>query len=154
MNTPFSIGRTTILTRRSDRTASAFRRLTAFVLVFFLILGTLSAPVQAAITVKEPDASLKNRTTMYVSSTLSGRHGLCVLLENVDGAGRKQFGLIDTGNANTSAMRAFLDKHGVKTLDFLIMTHMHNDHYGNTVWVINNYNVKKLRGFFKSPWQR
>lgn len=153
MNAPFSIGRTTISTRRSDRTASAFRRLTAFVLVFFLILGTLSAPVQAAITVKEPDASLKNRTTMYVSSTLSGRHGLCVLLENVDGAGRKQFGLIDTGNANTSAMRAFLDKHGVKTLDFLIMTHMHNDHYGNTVWVINNYNVKKLYiKQFDSTW--
>ena len=44
---------------------------------------------------------------MYVSSALTGRNGLCVLLENVDSSGNKKYGLIDTGNPNTAAAKVF-----------------------------------------------
>lgn len=81
---------------------------------------------------------------MYVSSALTGRHGLCVLLENVDSSGNRKYGLIDTGNPNTAAAKVFLNKHGVKSLDFLILTHMHRDHAGNAVWIIKNYRVRQL----------
>lgn len=81
---------------------------------------------------------------MYVSSALTGRNGLCVLLENVDSSGNKKYGLIDTGNPNTAAAKVFLNKHGVKSLDFLILTHMHRDHAGNAVWIIKNYRVRQL----------
>ena len=81
---------------------------------------------------------------MYVSSALTGRNGLCVLLENVDSSGNKKYGLIDTGNPDTAAAKVFLNKHGVKSLDFLILTHMHRDHAGNAVWIIKNYRVRQL----------
>ena len=116
----------------------------AFLTAFCFVFGTAAQPVQAAVKTGVVDEAEKNRTTMYVSSDLTGRSGLCILLENVDKSGKKKFGMIDTGNANTAAMKAFLNKHGVKTLEFLIMTHFHRDHDGNAVWVLKNYNVKSL----------
>lgn len=92
----------------------------------------------------KPAAVPKGTTTMYVSSWLSGRHGLCVLLENVDQAGNHRFGMIDTGNAGSAAMKSFLQSHGVKSLEFLILTHMHDDHIGNAVYLLKNYPVKSL----------
>ena len=92
----------------------------------------------------KPAAVPKGTTTMYVSSWLSGRHGLCVLLENVDQAGNHRFGMIDTGNVGSAAMKSFLQSHGVKSLEFLILTHMHDDHIGNAVYLLKNYPVKSL----------
>ena len=124
-------------------------------MVFCFIFSTLAQPVQAAVTVTVSDSEPEenNRTTMYVSSALTGRNGLCVLLENVDASGRKRFGLIDTGNANAAAARAFLNKHGVDTLEFMILTHMHRDHVGNAVWILKNYKVRHLYlKQFDSTW--
>lgn len=138
---------------RSNQRASVIRMFTAAVLVFFLVFGTIAQPVQAAISLEEPAPSDKNRLTAYIASTLVSRHGLCVLLESSDSSGNKKYGMVDTGNANSSAARAFLKKHNVKTLEFLILTHMHKDHDGNAAWIINNYNVKKLYvKQFDSTW--
>jgi glyoxylase-like metal-dependent hydrolase (beta-lactamase superfamily II) len=81
---------------------------------------------------------------MYVSSALTGRNGLCVLLENVDSSGNKKYGLIDTGNPNTAAAKVFLNKHGVKSLDFLILTHLHTDHADGTVRLMEMVPVNTL----------
>ena len=140
---------------RSKRRLSAAASLTVFLMVFCFIFNTLAQPVQAAVTVTASDSEPEenNRTTMYVSSALTGRNGLCVLLENVDASGRKRFGLIDTGNANAAAARAFLNKHGVDTLEFMILTHMHRDHVGNAVWILKNYKVRHLYlKQFDSTW--
>ena len=129
--------------RRNQR-ASVIRMFTAAVLVFFLVFGTIAQPVQAAISLEEPAPSDKSRLTAYIASALVSRHGLCVLLESSDSSGNKKYGMIDTGNANASAARAFLKKHNVNTLEFLVLTHMHKDHDGNAAWIIKNCNVKKL----------
>lgn len=129
--------------RRNQR-ASVIRMFTAAVLIFFLVFGTVTQPVQASISIEEPSPSDKNRITAYIASALVSRHGLCVLLESSDSSGNKKYGMIDTGNANSSAARSFLQKHNVKTLEFLVLTHMHKDHDGNAAWIINNCNVKKL----------
>lgn len=134
------------LTAKERQKSSPVRSLAVFLMIFCFIFSTLAQPVQAAVSVTDSETEIKekNRTTMYVSSSLAGRHGLCVLLENVDSTGNKKYGLIDTGNANVSAAKAFLNKHGVKTLDFMILTHMHKDHVGNAVWIIKNYKVRQL----------
>ena len=70
----------------SKRRSSAAASLTVFLMVFCFIFSTLAQPVQAAVTVTASDSEPEenNRTTMYVSSALTGRSGLCVLLDNVD----------------------------------------------------------------------
>lgn len=130
---------------RGRRTSAAIRLLA--VLLMFCFLSRIPVlPVQAAVTVtvSEDEPTEKNRTTMYVSSALTRRRGLCVLLESVDHSGSKKYGLIDTGNSDHSAAKAFLSKHGVKELDFMILTHMHRDHIGNAVWILKNYKVRRL----------
>ena len=131
---------------RGTLRSSMFCRLACTLMMICFIFGSLTQPVQAAVSVSVSDSESKekDRTTMYVSSALTGRHGLCVLLENVDSSGNRKYGLIDTGNPNTAAAKVFLNKHGVKSLDFLILTHMHRDHAGNAVWIIKNYRVRQL----------
>ena len=57
--------------------------------------------------------------------------------------------LTDTGSSasNSSkdydAIKSALGGEG-KTIDYLIITHMHEDHYGNAVKVIQNYKVRNL----------
>ena len=38
----------------------------------------------------------------------------------------------------------YLNKKNIKTIDFILLTHFHNDHYGNVANIINNYDVKCL----------
>ena len=92
------------------------RRIIALLLVICFVFAMPAQHVQAVVSTKEITGAEKNRLTVYVSSALAQRHGLCVLLENVDSAGNKKYGLIDTGNPNPSAAKAFLNKHGVRTL--------------------------------------
>ena len=129
------------------------RRIIALLLVICFVFAMPAQHVQAVVSTKEISGAEKNRLTAYVSSALAQRHGLCVLLENVDSAGNKKYGLIDTGNPNPSAVKAFLNKHGVRTLEFMILTHMHKDHIGNAAWIMKHYRVRKLYlKQFDSTW--
>ena len=157
----------------SDRRKLFFRQLTVLCLLIVLLTGTVQAAALSQdragsagssssgsalvsgsagaeqVLATAPDnadgtAAALDSTTMYVSSRLTKRHGLCVLLENVSATGEKHFGMIDTGNSDVWAMRAFLNSHGVNSLDFLVLTHMHADHTGNAVWLLKNYNINKL----------
>ncbi|WP_238881370.1 ComEC/Rec2 family competence protein [Clostridium sp. YIM B02551] len=50
----------------------------------------------------------------------------CILIEN----GEKSY-LIDSGEEKNSAkILSYLNKHGINKLDFIILTHYHQDHYG------------------------
>ena len=64
----------------------------------------------------------------------------CILLES-DG----KFALIDTGEVNhLNKTLAYLDYLGVKTLEFIYITHFHYDHYSGSEAILKIYNVKKF----------
>ena len=63
-----------------------------------------------------------------------------IILEN-----NNHYGFVDTGSKFYYPM---VEKHlndlNIKELEFIILTHFHNDHYGNIINIISNYNVKRL----------
>lgn len=72
-------------------------------------------------------------------------NGDCILLENFDINGNIHHALIDTGRkVYEGVVCKFLEKHNVKKLEFLLITHMHGDHNGDTLSVLKKYKVDKL----------
>ncbi len=63
-----------------------------------------------------------------------------IILEN-----NNSFGFIDTGSSFYYPMiEKHLNEYNIFNIEFIILTHFHNDHYGNIYSIIKNYNVKKL----------
>ncbi len=63
-------------------------------------------------------------------------HGDSILLES-----NGHYAMIDTGNASSESRKnllTYLNKLGIKKLDFILLTHLHSDHYGGI-----NYLLKK-----------
>ena len=53
--------------------------------------------------------------------------------------------LIDAGtNASEEQLRAYLDRLGVKDIEYAVFTHPHEDHIGGADMVVNTYNVKRV----------
>ena len=53
--------------------------------------------------------------------------------------------LIDTGtNASEGVLRAYLDSCGVESIDYLVISHPHEDHMGGADMVLREYDVKTL----------
>ncbi|MFA7366923.1 MAG: DNA internalization-related competence protein ComEC/Rec2 [Bacilli bacterium] len=52
--------------------------------------------------------------------------------------------IIDTGDGRNDELSIFLKSIGVKKIDFLILTHNHDDHNGETINLINNFKVKNI----------
>jgi len=72
--------------------------------------------------------------------------GDAILLEK-DG----KYAMIDAGETSTPSERdgrtkifKYLDEHGVKTIEFLLLTHQDYDHIGSALDLIKNYNIKKV----------
>lgn len=58
---------------------------------------------------------------------------------------KKHFALIDTGEKyKYNEIISFINKHNVKTIDFIIITHFHKDHYGNLSQILDTFNVNKV----------
>ena len=61
---------------------------------------------------------------------------------------RGHFALIDTGfEEQFEQLAGYLNKLGVKKLDFVLLTHFHRDHYGNVENIVKNFDTKKV--YFK-----
>lgn len=59
-----------------------------------------------------------------------------------------KFAIVDTGfEEQYEQLSKYLDNLGAKTIEFILLTHFHRDHYGNIVNLVKNYNVKKV--YFK-----
>lgn len=76
--------------------------------------------------------------------------GDCFLLQSKDSHGQVHNMLIDTGGGfgtqdpgNKSLVPA-LFAYGVKTIDLLVITHAHPDHYGGLPTALNHFNVKRI----------
>lgn len=64
----------------------------------------------------------------------------CILIK-----GKSSNILIDTGVDSTAdKVIKYLDKEGIKTINYLILTHYHDDHYGGLEKVLGNKKVEKL----------
>lgn len=119
------------------------------VLIFFILI-VISNEIYAI-----DNDILKNATRAYFCSEITENYGNgdCILLENYDSSGNKIYGLIDAGrkiNTNdekgnsTTVVKDFLEKHGVKKLEFLAITHSHGDHNGDVLTVLDNFEVDKI----------
>ena len=89
---------------------------------------------------------MREKSNIYfLAEIIKGyENGDCILLENIDSYGNITHALIDTGrkiNNNTFVVCDFLKKHNVKKLSFLCITHIHDDHNGNTISVLNEYKI-------------
>ena len=87
------------------------------------------------------------KTSIYFLSEITKNYGNgdCILLENYDINGNIIHALIDTGRkVYNGVVCKFLQKHKVKKLDFLLITHSHSDHNGDTISVIEKYKIDKL----------
>lgn len=63
-----------------------------------------------------------------------------IILEN-----NNHFAFMDTGSRFYYPMIIkHLEEHNIKTIDFILLSHFHNDHYGNVKKIIEDYSVKKL----------
>ena len=87
------------------------------------------------------------KTNVYFLAEITKNYGNgdCILLENIDFNGNILHALIDTGRkVYNGVVCKFLKKHNVKKLEFLLITHSHGDHNGDTLSVIDNYKIDKL----------
>lgn len=58
------------------------------------------------------------------------------------------FAIVDTGMEDQyEELASYLDSLGAETIDFILLTHFHRDHYGNICNLVKNYDVKKV--YFK-----
>ncbi len=68
-------------------------------------------------------------------------HGDCILITEPNGFSM----MIDTGDSDhRDDMHAAMEEAGVDKLDILLLTHPHNDHIGNAVWILQNYEVGEV----------
>ena len=90
---------------------------------------------------------MEEKTNVYFLSEITKDfgNGDCILLENININGNILHALIDTGRkVYEGVVCKFLEKHNVKKLEFLVITHMHGDHNGDTLSVLQKYQVDKL----------
>ena len=88
---------------------------------------------------------MREKTIAYFYSGVSINkiHGDCILLENIDSNGFVRHALIDAGFVG-KFISNFLDKHNVKKLEFLCVTHSHLDHNLGVGAILAKYQVDLL----------
>ncbi len=87
---------------------------------------------------------MREKTNVYFLAEITRGFatGDCILLENIDSNGNIRHALIDTGRKiNDGVVCPFLEKHKVKKLEFICITHSHGDHNGDTISVLEKYKV-------------
>lgn len=123
-----------------------FKRIFAIAYVILLIISLTSCANQGdlpEVIVKEKANSSEVEQTAEPSSVLKVNfidvgQADCILIQLPDG----KTILIDGGNREDSqVIDNYLKSKAVKTIDYLIATHPHEDHIGSLPFIIKNYNI-------------
>lgn len=92
--------------------------------------------VTATINVTVVEKNQNNITFFYQKNNV----GDVILLSS-----NNHYALIDTGNpGETSIISNYLKNHNITTLDFVLITHAHDDHLGGLESLSKNFKIKKL----------
>jgi competence protein ComEC len=90
--------------------------------------------------------SLLFRSSLLTVTFFDVGHGDCFFVETATG----ERIMIDTGPVAKSSTHIstsvfpYLQQQGIKTIDLLVITHPHNDHFGGLQYLVNNLNVEKV----------
>lgn len=114
--------------------------LTSLLLIAAMVVGVWAAPM-----------SVKAASTNSAIHFIDCDSGNATLLESVDSKGNKIYGLIDGGEASSfSKVNKYLASQlGTKKLSFIAISHLHSDHAGGIVSIINSYADQNTTLYFK-----
>ena len=90
------------------------------------------------------------RLRFFAPITRGYGNGDCILVEYEEGDETKKYGLIDAGRkiqtqeGASTAVLDFLNDHRVDSLEFLLISHQHSDHYGDAAAVLSSVPVRRL----------
>lgn len=107
-----------------------------------LILGVIGAIALAIApnTTKEKDNSFVNEGHNLTVEFIDVGQGNCVLASI-----NEHYMLIDGGNSDTSSfVVSYLKDKGIKTLDYVVVSHYDADHLSGIIGVLNVFNVNKV----------
>lgn len=92
-----------------------------------------------------------NETNIYFLSKISNTFGQgdCIIIEK-----NGKYGLIDSGrpetnNENNPYLNNFLKEKNIKELEFVILTHIHNDHIGGMEYLLKDESIKIDKVYLK-----
>lgn len=114
--------------------------LTSLLLISAMIIGVWGTPMSA-----------KAVSTTSAIHFIDCGGGNATLIESVDSKGNKIYGLIDGGEEKTfNKVKQYLDSQlGTKKLSFIAISHLHIDHAGAIVSIINAYADQNTTLYFK-----
>lgn len=90
------------------------------------------------------------RLRFFAPITRGYGNGDCVLVEYEEGNGTKKYGMIDAGRkiqtqeGASTAVLDYLSEHDADSLEFLLISHQHSDHYGDAATVLSSVPVRTL----------
>lgn len=111
------------------------------ILLLVLLTATIFVACEKVQPVNETPLMITEQSSTLKVHFLSVGKADCILIQDPSGSNM----LIDTGDDNDAAyIYSYLIKYGVRTIDYLVLTHPHNDHIGSADMVINNFDVQKV----------
>ena len=126
--------------KKSNRFLRIFNAIGTFIFITFLILAFCITFLDIFPTWRElfGKGSIFDTQGDYVYFLNVGEGDAILIKSN----GR--YVLIDTGDGETTNIVKTLNKHGVKGLDALVLTHWHSDHVGAADEILNEFKVLNL----------
>lgn len=111
------------------------------ILLSVLLTATIFSSCEKVQPVNETPMMITEQSSTLKVHFLSVGKADCILIQDASGSNM----LIDTGDDNDATyIYSYLTKYDVKTIDYLVLTHPHNDHIGSAEMVINNFDVQKV----------
>lgn len=117
-----------------------FKKTVVILLLMILLVTTLEACKKTNSIENAGSQSISDNNSLQVHFLAVGKAD-CILVQDSTGVNM----LIDSGDdLDADTIYSYLMCYGVKTIDYLVLTHTHNDHIGAADMVIRNFAVKEV----------